>query len=188
MIEIEESLKEKLEKTTNMFQYAPHVNAKTKKRSQKENRRKAKRWKVSRKAANIQKVREFISNASASEVIQIQNLKLEVLSTLSLFQVKYLQLMYLLSTEAVNLISEYVGNFPRKENTNLEPDNAHDDDSNNDDDDDDDDDDDKDNDDKGDDENNGNGDDDNDDDYYMLRTTIMMMVLVMFTVEIRSIL
>ena len=75
MIEIEESLKEKLEKTSNMFQYAPHVNAKTKKRSQKENRRKAKRRKVSRKAANIQKVREFISNASASEVIQIQNLK-----------------------------------------------------------------------------------------------------------------
>ena len=183
MIEIEESLKEKLEKTSNMFQYAPHVNAKTKKRSQKENRRKAKRWKVSRKAANIQKVREFISNASASEVIQIQNLKLEVLSTLSLCQVKYLQLMYedrQLSTEAVNLISEYVDNFPRKENTNLEPDNAHDDDSKNDDYDDDDDDnddddvDDKDNndidddagnDDNGDDENNSNGDDDNDDNY-----------------------
>ena len=111
MIEIEESLKEKLEKTSNMFQYAPHVNAKTKKRSQKENRRKAKRRKVSRKAANIQKVREFISNASASEVIQIQNLKLEALSTLSLCQVKYLQLMYedrQLSTEAVNLISEYL--------------------------------------------------------------------------------
>ena len=71
------------------------MNAKTKKRSQKENRRKAKRWKVSRKAANIQKVREFILNASASEVIQIQNLKLEALSTLSLcHQVKYLQLMY----------------------------------------------------------------------------------------------
>ena len=54
-----------------------------------------------------------------------------------------------LSTEAVNLISEYVDNFPRKENANLEPDNAHDDDSSNDDDDDDDDndDDDKDNDD-----------------------------------------
>lgn len=33
------------------------------------------------------------------------------------------------STEAVNLISEYVDNFPRKENSNLEPDNAHDDDS-----------------------------------------------------------
>ena len=168
VIEIEESLKEKLEKTSNMFQYAPHVNAKTKKRSQKENRRKAKRWKVLRKAANIQKVREFISNASASEVIQIQNLKLEVLSTLSLFQVKYLQLMYLLSTKAVNLISEYVDNFPRKENTNLEPDNAHDDDSNNDDDDDkdnDDIDDDADNDDNGDDDNNGNGDDDNDNDY-----------------------
>ena len=80
VIEIEESLKEKLEKTSNMFQYAPHVNAKTKKRSQKENRRKAKRWKVLRKAANIQKVREFISNASASEVIQILNLKLEALS------------------------------------------------------------------------------------------------------------
>ena len=111
MIEIEESLKEKLEKTSNMFQYAPHVNAKTKKRSQKENRRKAKRRKVSRKAANIQKVREFISNASASEVIQIQNLKLEVLSTLSLCQVKYLQLMHedrQLSTEAVNLISQYI--------------------------------------------------------------------------------
>ena len=117
MIEIEEILKEKLEKTSNMFQYAPHVNAKTKKHSQKENRRKAKRWKVSRKAANIQKVREFISNASASEVIQIQNLKLEALSTLSLCQVKYLQLMYedrQLSTEAVNLISEYVDNFPKK--------------------------------------------------------------------------
>ena len=42
-----------------------------------------------------------------------------------------------LSTEAVNLISEYVDNFPRKENTNLEPDNAHDNDSNDDDDDDD---------------------------------------------------
>ena len=179
MIEKEESLKEKLEKTSNMFQYAPHVNAKTKKRSQKENRRKAKRWQVSRKAANIQKVREFISNASASEVIQIQNLKLEGLSTLSLCQVKYLQLMYedrQLSTEAVNLISEYVDNFPRKENTNLEPDNAHDDDSNGDDDDDDDNDDDDDidnndidddadNDDNGDDDNNGNGDDDNDDDY-----------------------
>ena len=89
---------------------------------------------------NVQKVQDFISNASASEVIQIQNLKLEALSTLSLCQVKYLQLMYedrQLSTEAVNLISEYVDNFPRKENTNLEPDNAHDDDSNNDDDDDD---------------------------------------------------
>ena len=116
-------------------------------------------------------MRQFISNASASEVIQIQNLKLEVLSTLSLFQVKYLQLMYLLSTKAVNLISEYVDNFPRKENTNLEPDNAHDDHSNDDDDDDDDDkdnsdmDDDADNDDNGDDDNNGNGDDDNDDDY-----------------------
>ena len=174
MIEIEESLKEKLEKTSNMFQNAPHVNAKTKKHSQKENWRKAKRWKVSRKAANIQKLREFISNASASEVIQIQNLKLEALSTLSLCQVKYLQLMYedrQLSTEAVNLISEYVDNFPRKENTNLEPDNAYDDDSNNDNDDDDDDkdnddiDDDTDNDDNGDDDNNGNGDDDNDDDY-----------------------
>ena len=160
VIEIEESLKEKVEKTSNMFQYAPHVNAKTKKRSQKENRRKAKRRKVSRKAANIQKVREFISNASASEVIQIQNLKLEVLSTLSLCQVKYLQLMHedrQLSTEAVNLISEYVDNFPRKENTNLELDNAYDDDSNIDDDDDDDDDidDDADNDDNGDDDNNG---------------------------------
>ena len=33
VIEIEESLKEKLEKTSNMFQYAPHVNVKTKKRS-----------------------------------------------------------------------------------------------------------------------------------------------------------
>ena len=33
------------------------------------------------------------------------------------------------STEAVNLISEYVDNFPRKGNSNLEPDNAHDDDS-----------------------------------------------------------
>ena len=179
MIEIEESLKEKLEKTSNMFQYAPHVNAKTKKRSQKKNRRKAKRRKVSRKAANIQKVREFISNASASEVIQIQNLKLEALSTLSLCQVKYLQLMYedrQLSTEAVNLICEYVDNFPRKENTNLEPDNAHDID------------DDADNDDNGDDDINGNGDDDSDDDYYMLRTTMMMMVLVMFTVEIRSML
>ena len=124
-------------------------------------------------AANIQKVREFISNASASEVIQIQNLKLEALSTLSLCQVKYQQLMSedrQLSTEAVNLISEYVDNFPRKENTNLEPDNAHDDDSNNDDDDDDDKDnndidDDAGNDDNGGDENNSNGDDDNDDDY-----------------------
>ena len=153
----------------------PHVNARTKKRSQKENRRKAKRWKVSRKAANIQKVREFISNASASEVIQIQILKLEALSTLSLCQVKYLQIMYedrQLSTKAVNLISEYVDNFPRNENTNLEQDNAYDDDSNNDNDDDDDDDkdnddidDDADNDDNGDDDNNGNGDDDNDDDY-----------------------
>ena len=169
VIEIEESLKEKLEKTSNMFQYAPHVNAKTKKHSQKENRRKAKRRKVTRKAANIQKVREFISNASASEVIQIQNLKLEALSTLSLCQVKYLQLMYedrQVFTEAVNFISEYVDNFPKKENTNLEPDNAHDDDSNNDDDkDNDDSDDDADNDDNGDDDNNGNGDDDNDDDY-----------------------
>ena len=166
VIEIEESLKEKLEKTSNMFQYAPHVNAKTKKRSQKENRRKAKRRKVTRKAANIQKVREFISNASASEVIQIQNLKLEALSTLSLCQVKYLQLMYedrQVFTEAVNFISEYVDNFPKKENTNLEPDNAHDDDSNNDDDkDNDDSDDDADNDDNGDDDNNGNAcDDDN---------------------------
>ena len=60
-----------------------------------------------------------------------------------------------LSTEAVNLISEYVDNFPRKENTNLQPDNAHDDD----------DDDDKDNDDIDDDaENDDNGDNDNDDD------------------------
>ena len=33
VIEIKESLKEKLEKTSNMFQYAPHLNAKTKKRS-----------------------------------------------------------------------------------------------------------------------------------------------------------
>ena len=142
------------------------MNVKTEKRSQKENRRKAKRRKVSRKAANIQKVREFISNASASasEVIQIQNLKLEVLSTLSLCQVKYLQLMYeerQLSTEAVNLISEYVDNFPRKESINLEPDNAHDGDINNDDDDDD-----KDNNDIDDDaDNDDNGDDDNDDDY-----------------------
>ena len=122
-------------------------------------------------AANIQKVREFISNASASEVIQIQNLKLEVLSTLSLCQVKYLQLMYedrQLSTEAVNLISEYVDNFPRNENTNLEPDNAHDDDSDNDDDDGKDNNDidgDADNDYNGDDDNNGKGDDGNDDDY-----------------------
>ena len=94
MIEIEESLKEKLEKTSNMFQYAPHVNAKTKKRSQKENRRKAKRRKVTRKAANIQKVREFISNASASEVIQIQNLKLESLSTLSLCLTMMMMIKY----------------------------------------------------------------------------------------------
>ena len=68
-----------------------------------------------------------------------------------------------ISTEAVNLISEYVENFPRKENTNLEPDNAYDDDSNNDDDNDDDD---KDNDDIDDDaDNDDNGDDDYDDDY-----------------------
>ena len=59
-----------------------------------------------------------------------------------------------LSTEAVNLISEYVDNFARKENTDLEPDNVYDDDSNDDDDD-------KDNDDI-DDNDNGNGDDDND--------------------------
>ena len=116
-------------------------------------------------------MREFISNASASGVIQIQNLKLEVLSTLSLCQVKYLQLMHQdrqLSTEAVNLISEYVDNFPRNENTNLEPDNAHDDDSDNDDDDDKDNNDidgDADNDYNGDDDNNGKGDDGNDDDY-----------------------
>ena len=69
------------------------------------------------------------------------------------------------STEAVNLISAYVDNFPREENTiNLEPDNAHDGDSNDDDDDDDKDnddiDDDEDNYDNGDDDNNGNGDDD----------------------------
>ena len=54
-------------------------------------------------------MREFISNASPSEEIQIQNLKLEANSTLSLCQVKYLQLMYedrQLSTAAVNLISE----------------------------------------------------------------------------------
>ena len=58
---------------------------------------------------------------------------MEALSTLSLCQVKHLQLIYedrQLSTEAVNLISEYIDNFPRKENTDLEPDNAHDDDSN----------------------------------------------------------
>lgn len=117
MIEIEESLKEMLEKTSNMFQYAPNVNAKTEKRSQKLREPKESQEKVSRKAANIQKVWEFISNASASEVIQIQNLKFEALSTLSLSQVKYLQLMYedrQLSTEAVNLISEYADNFPRK--------------------------------------------------------------------------
>ena len=123
----------------------------------------------------IQKVREFISNASASEVIQIQNLKLEAPSTLSLCQVKYLQILYedrQPSTEAVDLISEYVDNFPRNQNTNLEQDDAYDDDSNNNDDDDDDDDkdnddidDDADNDDNGDDDNNGKGDDDNDDDY-----------------------
>ena len=73
-----------------------------------------------------------------------------------------------LSTEAVNLVSEYVDNFPRNENTNLEPDNAHDGDSDNDDDDDKDNNDidgDADNDYNGDDDNNGKGDDDNDDDY-----------------------
>ena len=73
-----------------------------------------------------------------------------------------------LSTEAVNLISEYVDNFPRNENTNLEPGNAHDDDSDNDDDDDKDNNDidgDADNDYNGDDDNNGKGDDGNDDDY-----------------------
>ena len=42
VIEIEERLTEKLEKTSNMFQYAPQVNAKTKKKKKK-NRRKAKR-------------------------------------------------------------------------------------------------------------------------------------------------
>ena len=135
---------------------------------------KPKEGKFGEKLPTYRKCENLFSNASASEVIQIQNLKLEVLSTLilSLCHVKYLQLMYeerQLSTEAVNLISEYVDNFPRKENTNLEPDNAHDDDSNNDDDDDDKDnndiDDDEDNDDNGDDDNNGNGDDDNDDDY-----------------------
>ena len=102
-------------------------------------------------------MREFISNASPSEEIQIQNLKLEALSTLSLCQVKYLQLMYedrQLSTEALNLISEYVDNFPRKGNSNLEPDNAHDDDSDdNGDEDNDDTDDDADNDDNGDEDN-----------------------------------
>ena len=89
---------------------------------------------------------------------------MDALSTLSLCQVKYLQLMYedrQLSTEAVNLISECVDNFPRKGNSNLEPDNAHDDDS-----------DDADNDDNGDDDNDDidddadnddNGDEDNDD-------------------------
>ena len=95
---------------------------------------------------------------------------MEALSTLPLCQVKYLQLMYedrQLSTEAVNLISEYVDNFPRKGNTDLEPDNAHDEDSNNDDDDDNDGDyDNKDNDDIDDDaDNDDSGDDDNDDDY-----------------------
>lgn len=148
------------------------MSAKTKKRSQKENRRKAKRRKVSRKAANLQKVREFISNACASEIIQIQKLKLKALPTLSLSQVKYLQLMHEdreLSTEAVNLISEYVNNFPRIENTNLEPNNTNDDESNDDrnDDDADDDgsnDDDKDNDNIDDDaDSDDNGDDDNDD-------------------------
>ena len=52
VIEIVESLTEKFEKTSNMFQDAPYVNAKTKKRSQKENRRKAKRRKVSRKSTD----------------------------------------------------------------------------------------------------------------------------------------
>lgn len=103
MIEKEEGLNEKLENTSNMFQYAPHVNAKTKKHSQKENGMKAKR------RNNIQKVRELILNAFPSLEIQIQNLKLEALSTVSLCQIKHLQHMYedkQLSTEAVNLISD----------------------------------------------------------------------------------
>ena len=94
-----------------MFKYTPKVNAKSKKRSQKENRRKAKKRKDSTKKINIQKVLEFISNSSTSKVIQSQNLKLEALAMLSLSQVKYLQLMYedgQLSDESTHLISDYI--------------------------------------------------------------------------------
>ena len=76
---------------------------KTKKHSQKENWRKAKR------RNNIQKVWEFTSNAFPLEEIQIQNLKFEALSTLLLCKIKHLPLMYedkQLSTEVVNLISD----------------------------------------------------------------------------------
>ena len=46
--EIEASLSEKLEKTTDIFKHTHQMNAKGRKRSQKENRRKAKKHKTSR--------------------------------------------------------------------------------------------------------------------------------------------
>ena len=60
-----------------MFKYDPKV--KFRKRSQKENRRKAKKRKVVRSADNIKKVRAHISNALPTDVIQVENIKLEAL-------------------------------------------------------------------------------------------------------------
>ena len=55
---------------------------------------KPKEGKFREKLPTYRKCESLFSNASASDVIQIQNLKLEVLFTLSLCQVKYPQLMY----------------------------------------------------------------------------------------------
>ena len=160
VLQIEGSLLEKLEKTKNMFKLYKLRNAKSKKRSKKENRRKSKKRKVSRNAINMQKVREFISNASSSvEVIQSENLNLEALAMISLSQVKYVHLMFedgQLSDDSVQLISEYVKNFPSKENHHSDPDSDGVDDDNDDEDDDDSDDD-------GDDDSDDEVDDDSDD-------------------------
>ena len=62
------------------------------------------------------------------QVIESQNLRLEAFATLLLSQVKYLQMLYedrQLSDESVQLINEYVKDFPG--NNHLEQDNDDDD-------------------------------------------------------------
>ena len=68
------------------------------------------------KKGNSNKGATIFSNASTSQVIESQNLRLEDLATLSLSQVKNLKMLYedkQLSDESVQLINGYVTDFPR---------------------------------------------------------------------------
>ena len=108
--DIDANLCEKLETCADMFKKSNSFNGKSKKkRSMKQNRRKARKRKALRDSENMNKLRRCISNTEPSQIIDIDNFNLEALANLTDYQLKYLKMMHKnghLTTQAVTCIQE----------------------------------------------------------------------------------